>query len=111
MDQRLQRRRRAPRKKRKTGLAKLLPDLSPNLRWTAKYTHLVWNQLMLLLLPLLPLLSFVKESLLMIKRCTKPDRQEFQRSVLAITIGFLIMGFLGFIIKLLHIPITNIIMG
>ncbi|TDG51065.1 hypothetical protein AWZ03_002428 [Drosophila navojoa] len=108
MDQRLQRRRRAPRKKHKTGLAKLLPDLSPNLRSTAKYTHLLWNQLMSLLLPLV---RFVKETLRVIKRYKKPDLQEFQRSVLAITIGFLIMGFLGFIIKLLYIPITNIIMG
>ncbi|KAH8421030.1 hypothetical protein KR222_004439, partial [Zaprionus bogoriensis] len=58
-----------------------------------------------------PLMGFSRDSVRVIKRCTKPDRHEFQRAVLATTVGFLIMGFLGFIIKLLHIPIINIIMG
>ncbi|XP_023165105.1 protein transport protein Sec61 subunit gamma [Drosophila hydei] len=108
MDQRLQRRRRAAKKKQKSGLTKLLQDLSPNFRFSTKYAHLACDQLVCLLLPLV---GFFRDSARVIKRCTKPDRQEFRRSALAITVGFLIMGFLGFIIKLLHIPITNIIMG
>jgi protein transport protein SEC61 subunit gamma-like protein len=29
----------------------------------------------------------------------------------ATTVGFLIMGFIGFFVKLIHIPINNIIVG
>ncbi|XP_030554225.1 protein transport protein Sec61 subunit gamma [Drosophila novamexicana] len=107
MDQRLQRRRRM-KKKPKSGLSRLLLELAPKFKSSTSYTQLVWDQVLCVLLPLL---AFFRDSVRVIKRCTKPDRQEFLRSALAITVGFLIMGFLGFIIKLLHIPITNIIMG
>ena len=38
-------------------------------------------------------------------------RAEFKKVVLATGVGFLIMGFIGFFVKLVHIPINNIIMG
>ncbi|KXJ15331.1 Protein transport protein Sec61 subunit gamma [Exaiptasia diaphana] len=44
-----------------------------------------------------------------LERCTKPDRKEFQKIALATAIGFGIMGFIGFFVKLIHIPINNII--
>ncbi|GFS41227.1 protein transport protein Sec61 subunit gamma [Trichonephila inaurata madagascariensis] len=44
-------------------------------------------------------------------RCTKPDRKEFQKIAMATAIGFAIMGFIGFFVKLIHIPINNIIVG
>ena len=71
------------------------------------------------------------------KKCTKPDRKEFARIASATAIGFLIMGasrrlftdthrrravarpthhtrptagFVGFFVKLVHIPINNILM-
>ena len=47
----------------------------------------------------------------MVKRCTKPDRKEFQKIAMATAIGFAIMRFIGFFVKLIHIPINNIIMG
>jgi protein transport protein SEC61 subunit gamma-like protein len=36
---------------------------------------------------------------------------EFQKVAFATSIGFLTMGFIGFFVKLVHIPINNIIVG
>lgn len=36
---------------------------------------------------------------------------EFQKIAIATAIGFCIMGFIGFFVKLIHIPINNIIVG
>jgi len=54
---------------------------------------------------------FAKDSIRLVKRCTKPDRKEFQKIAMATAIGFAIMGFIGFFVKLIHIPINNIIVG
>jgi len=56
-----------------------------------------------------PAKQFSKDSARLIKRCTKPDRKEFQKIAMATAIGFGIMGFIGFFVKLIHIPINNII--
>merc|ERR1712150_187998 len=56
-----------------------------------------------------PLKQFAKDSYRLVKRCTKPDRKEFQKIAIATAIGFAIMGFIGFFVKLIHIPINNII--
>ncbi|KAL2918625.1 hypothetical protein HK105_202026 [Polyrhizophydium stewartii] len=53
--------------------------------------------------------QFAKESIQFVNRCTKPDRKEFIKITQAVGMGFLIMGFIGFIVKLIHIPINNII--
>ena len=58
-----------------------------------------------------PLKQFSKDSIRLIKRCTKPDRKEFSKIAIATAIGFGIMGFIGFFVKLIHIPINNIIVG
>ena len=58
-----------------------------------------------------PLRLFAKDSYRLVKRCTKPDRKEFQKIAMATAIGFAIMGFIGFFVKLIHIPINNIIVG
>ena len=47
----------------------------------------------------------------LIKKCTKPDRKEFMQVAKATTVGFLVMGFIGFFVKLVHIPINNILMA
>lgn len=57
-----------------------------------------------------PLKQFVKDSVHLVKKCTKPDRKEFTRIAWATGVGFLIMGFVGFFVKLIHIPINNILM-
>ncbi|KAI5756018.1 hypothetical protein M8J77_021404 [Diaphorina citri] len=58
-----------------------------------------------------PTRLFAKDSIRLVKRCTKPDRREFQKIAIATAIGFSIMGFIGFFVKLIHIPINNIIVG
>ncbi|XP_049632674.1 protein transport protein Sec61 subunit gamma-like [Suncus etruscus] len=55
--------------------------------------------------------QFVKESIRLVKRCTKPDRKEFHKIAMATAIGFSIMGLIGFFVKLIHIPTNNIIVG
>jgi len=58
-----------------------------------------------------PLKQFAKDSMHLVKKCTKPDRKEFTQIAKATGIGFLIMGFIGFFVKLIHIPINNILVG
>ena len=58
-----------------------------------------------------PMRQFSKDSVRLVKRCTKPDRKEFQKIAIATAIGFALMGFIGFFVKLIHIPINNIIVG
>lgn len=55
--------------------------------------------------------QFAKDSFRLVKRCTKPDKKEFQKIAIATAIGFAIMGFIGFFVKLIHIPINNIIVS
>lgn len=55
--------------------------------------------------------EFIKDSIRLVKRCSKPDRKEYQKIAMATAIGFAIMGFIGFFVKLIHIPINNIIVG
>lgn len=58
-----------------------------------------------------PVKKFTKDSIRLVKRCTKPDKKEFQKIAMATAIGFAIMGFIGFFVKLIHIPINNIIVN
>uniref|UniRef100_A0A914S9M8 Protein transport protein Sec61 subunit gamma n=1 Tax=Parascaris equorum TaxID=6256 RepID=A0A914S9M8_PAREQ len=67
-----------------------------------------------------PSKQFAKDSIRLVKRCTKPDRKgilnsgifsEYQKIAMATAVGFAIMGFIGFFVKLIHIPINNIIVG
>ncbi|KAG4301474.1 hypothetical protein PCK1_002400 [Pneumocystis canis] len=53
--------------------------------------------------------EFFKEGAQFINRCTKPDKEEFLKISRAIGTGFLIMGFIGFFVKLIHIPINNVL--
>ena len=50
-----------------------------------------------------PLSEFYHDSLNLLRRCNKPDRKEFMRVMTATGIGFLVMGGLGFLAKLIHI--------
>mmetsp|Transcript_26453 Transcript_26453/g.49441 ORF Transcript_26453/g.49441 Transcript_26453/m.49441 type:complete len:82 (-) Transcript_26453:237-482(-) len=58
-----------------------------------------------------PITKFGNDSYRLIQRCTKPSMKEFKKIALATTVGFLVMGFIGFFVKLIHIPINNIIVG
>lgn len=58
-----------------------------------------------------PMRQFAKASIRLVKRCTKPDWREFEKIAIATAIGFAIMGFIGYFVKLIHIPINNIIVS
>ncbi|KAF6261437.1 hypothetical protein OEZ86_001257 [Tetradesmus obliquus] len=58
-----------------------------------------------------PLKDFAKNSIRLVKRCTKPDRKEFNKITSKTAIGFILMGFIGFFVKLIFIPINQIIVG
>lgn len=46
-----------------------------------------------------------------LRRCTKPTRKEFLQMLRAQVAGVLFLGTMGYLIKLVHIPINNIIVG
>jgi len=55
--------------------------------------------------------DFVKDGAFFLNRCTKPSKREFLEISRAVAVGFLVMGFIGFFVKLVHIPINNILVG
>lgn len=44
-------------------------------------------------------------------RCAKPDKREFIKISQAVGIGFVVMGAIGYVVKLIHIPVNNILVG
>ncbi|KAI0031405.1 hypothetical protein K488DRAFT_86839 [Vararia minispora EC-137] len=52
-----------------------------------------------------------QESKQFLVRCTKPSQKEFLQICKAVSIGFAVMGFIGYFVKLIHIPINNILVG
>ncbi|XP_048546798.1 protein transport protein Sec61 subunit gamma-like [Triticum urartu] len=58
-----------------------------------------------------PLREFAEDSVRLVQRCHKPDRKEFTKVAARMVIGFVVMGLVGFFIKLIFIPINNIIVG
>ncbi|KAL8272943.1 hypothetical protein Esti_003111 [Eimeria stiedai] len=55
--------------------------------------------------------QFIADSIRLVRRCTKPDAREFKKIAWACAVGFLLMGFIGYIVKLVFIPINNILVG
>lgn len=53
--------------------------------------------------------ELVKDGSQFLKRCQKPNVKEFMGIAQAVSVGFLIMGFVGFFVKLIHIPINNVL--
>jgi protein transport protein SEC61 subunit gamma-like protein len=58
-----------------------------------------------------PMVDFAKESARLVKKCSKPDRKEYIKVASRTAMGFVIVGFVGFFVKLIFIPINNIIVG
>ncbi|KAI5186736.1 protein transport protein SEC61 subunit gamma [Nematocida homosporus] len=48
---------------------------------------------------------------LFLKRATKPSKREYVQLVRAHATGVLLLGFLGYVITFIHIPINNILFG
>ena len=53
--------------------------------------------------------EYARDGTQFIKRCQKPNMKEFMGIAQATAVGFLIMGFVGFFVKLIHIPINNVL--
>ncbi|KAK1924386.1 secE/sec61-gamma protein [Papiliotrema laurentii] len=53
--------------------------------------------------------QFVKEGTQFVNRCTKPTKEEYIQLCRAVAVGFAVMGFIGYLVKLIHIPINNIL--
>ena len=46
-----------------------------------------------------------------LRRCSKPNWDEYKKIAVATLIGVGVMGFIGFFVKLIAIPLNNIIMS
>jgi len=55
--------------------------------------------------------DFLRDGTQFINRCTKPDKREFIKISQAVGMGFVIMGVIGYVVKLIHIPVNNILVG
>jgi protein transport protein SEC61 subunit gamma-like protein len=49
--------------------------------------------------------------MMFLNRCEKPDKKEFFKISGSCAVGFLVMGIIGYCIKLVFIPINNIILN
>ena len=58
-----------------------------------------------------PLKQFATESERLVRKCTKPSEKEFKKLAIGTAVGFAIMGFIGYFVKLVHIPINKILVG
>ena len=59
--------------------------------------------------------DFASDSRRLLTRCSKPDKKgnfylEYLRIAGACAVGFAVMGFIGFFVKLVFIPINNILL-
>ena len=55
--------------------------------------------------------SFVTNSAIFYDKCRKPDREEYMKILQACLMGFVVMGCIGYFIKLIFIPINNILLS
>ena len=55
--------------------------------------------------------DFIKESIEFIQKCQKPNRKKFTETATSCAIGFAVMGIIGFLLKLLFLPISNMLLA
>ena len=55
--------------------------------------------------------NFATSSVQFLQKCSKPDKKEFIKISTSCAIGFAIMGIIGYIIKLLFIPINKFLLS
>ncbi|CAI5758149.1 unnamed protein product [Candida verbasci] len=53
--------------------------------------------------------EFFKDGSAFVKKCSKPDQKEYFKIIKAVGIGFIMMGIVGYAVKLIHIPIRYLI--
>eukprot|EP00477_Mikrocytos_mackini_P001293 GAHX01001386.1.p1 GENE.GAHX01001386.1~~GAHX01001386.1.p1 ORF type:complete len:92 (+),score=13.37 GAHX01001386.1:42-278(+) len=57
------------------------------------------------------LITILRDSWRFLKQCSKPNLEEYKKLIIAGGMGFIVMGLLGYMVKLIHIPINKIIVG
>ncbi|KAL2042941.1 hypothetical protein N7G274_003999 [Stereocaulon virgatum] len=55
--------------------------------------------------------DFFHDGTQFMNRCTKPDRREFLKISQAVGVGFVVMGAIGYVVKLIHIPVNQVLVG
>ena len=55
--------------------------------------------------------QFYNDSAHFFEACKKPDKAEYMQIMYACFMGFVVMGFIGYAVKLVFIPINNIILS
>ncbi|KAH8882721.1 secE/sec61-gamma protein [Thozetella sp. PMI_491] len=55
--------------------------------------------------------DFINDGLQFMRRSQKPDRKEFIKISQAVGVGFLVMGVVGYLVKLIHIPLNHLLVG
>ncbi|KEG13647.1 protein transport protein Sec61 gamma subunit [Trypanosoma grayi] len=58
-----------------------------------------------------PVTAFARNSRMLVRKCQKPNQSEFTTASMATLMGFVTMGLLGFFVKVIFIPINNVILG
>lgn len=53
--------------------------------------------------------TFINDGSAFINKCTKPDKKEFVKIIKAVGVGFIMMGVVGYVVKLIHIPVRYLI--
>jgi protein transport protein SEC61 subunit gamma-like protein len=57
------------------------------------------------------LTTFAHNSKHFFEKCRKPDKEEYLKIMYACFMGFVVMGFIGYAVKLIFIPINNILLS
>jgi protein transport protein SEC61 subunit gamma-like protein len=55
--------------------------------------------------------GLLQEGTQFVNRCTKPSQKEYVGICKSVAIGFAVMGFIGFFVKLIHIPINTVLVS
>lgn len=55
--------------------------------------------------------AFGADSIRLLRRCTKPDRAQFVKVATRTGLGVVAAGFVGFFVKLVFIPVNQIILS
>jgi protein transport protein SEC61 subunit gamma-like protein len=55
--------------------------------------------------------EFAADSRRFLNKCDRPDAVEVKTIATAVVMGFVLMGFIGFAVKLVHIPINSMLLG
>ncbi|AWU73824.1 uncharacterized protein C5L36_0A04230 [Pichia kudriavzevii] len=53
--------------------------------------------------------EFLRDGARFLQKCTKPSQKEYMQLIRAVGMGFIMMGVVGYLIKLIHIPIRYLI--